>query len=144
MTAGPEALASLSPEPGLERQSAGVSSDSPRSIATVSSSVGGLFDPGRSPSDRQQQRARQPRLRSFQPLPAVQPGRVEPPFVMEATLPDEVAWCAVEYCFGDWASWMDTKTSDKEAPSSFLSEEDQAFWQALMSQVISGNERSAR
>ncbi len=127
-----DAQAGLYPEVGVERQSTGVSSDSPRSGATESSGVCAFFDRDQVSSDREELRSPGLNLSPASPSPAAQLEWEQSPPAMGA-IPDWLTWSTDHKLLDDWLSSISTNAFDKDVPALPLTDDDKAFWQALIS-----------
>ena len=131
------------PAPGLEHQGTGVSSDSPRSSATVSPGVSAPFDRSLAPADREEQRSPGLNLLPWPPSPIAQLEWTQSSSAMASLIPDWSACCADEHLYGDWLSLFSASASDLEAPPLLLTDDDKAFWQTLISPADSEVRHSA-
>jgi len=124
--------ADLNLAPDWQRQSTGVSSDSPRSGATVFSGVCERFDREQVPSDRQEPGSPGLNL-SPAPTPAVAQLEWEQWSSATGGMSDWIPWSTDHNLFEGWPPLCSSSVSDLEAPSSLLADDDKAFWQALIS-----------
>jgi len=130
------AQADLNLEMELAGSNTCVSCDKPGSIASVSSGISEPFDWSPAPSDRPEQRATGLNLFCLPPSPGALAGWTEPPSVTEAFMSDWSTGGAADQLFGQGLPlirWVSTQASDKDVPASLRTEEDRAFWQALIS-----------
>ena len=49
-----------------------------------------------------------------------------------SSMPDWSAWCGDEHFYGEWPSLFSASASDRDVPSLLLTDDDKAFWQALV------------
>ena len=127
-----DAQASLYPEVGVERQSTGVSSDSPCSSAPVSSGVCEFFDQGLDPSDRHKLQSPGLNLSPAPPSSAAQLEWEQSPSAT-AGISDWLTWSADDNLFGGCLPLFRSNASDLEVASSLFIDDDKDFWQALIS-----------
>jgi len=118
--------------PGQQRQSTAVCSDSPRSRATVSSGACERFDQEPVPSDRHKLRSPGLNLSSAASPPAAQ---FEWVLSSAATggMSDWLPWDTDHNLFEDWPALCSRSVSELELGSSGLTDDDKAFWRALLS-----------
>ncbi|MCY4471998.1 MAG: hypothetical protein OXC07_04155, partial [Kistimonas sp.] len=67
------------------------------------------------------------------PSPIAQLGWEQSPSATEGMVPDWSPWLAQEYPGEDWLPLFSTSASDLEVPPLLLTDDDKAFWQALVS-----------
>ena len=127
-----DAQAGLYPEVGVARQRTGVSSDSPGAIATVSSGICEGFDRGLAPSDGHKLRSPGPNL-SPAPTPPVAQFEWEQSSSATGGVSDWLPWSTDHNLFADWPALCSSSASGLEVGSSLLSDDDKAFWRALLS-----------
>ena len=115
-----------------QRQSTAVFSDSPGAIATVSSGICEDFDRGLAPSDGHELRS--PGL-NLSPAPSPPAAQFEWEQSLSATggMSDWVPWSTDHNLFEDWAALCSSSVSGLELGSSALTDDDKAFWRALLS-----------
>ena len=124
--------ADLNMETVRQRQRTAVFSDSPGAIATVSSGICEDFDRGQAPSDGEEQRS--PGL-NLSPAPMPPAAQFEWEQSLSATggVSDWLPWSTDHHLLADWPALYSSSVSGLEDPSALLTDDDKAFWQALLS-----------
>ncbi len=122
----------LNLDSGRQRQRTGVCSDSPHAMATASSGVCAFFDRSLDPSDRHQLQSPGLNLSPASPPSTAQFDWEQSPSATGG-MSDWLTGSTDHTLFDDWLPSISTHASDKDVPAFLLTDDDKAFWQALIS-----------